>query len=53
MPEEQAFTVLVNIMFEYGLRELFKNNFEVLHLYFYQLDRLIEVSVLLMLSICL
>jgi hypothetical protein len=44
MPEEQAFTVLVSIMFEYGLRDLFKNNFEVLHLYFYQLDKLIEVE---------
>jgi hypothetical protein len=47
MPEEQAFTVLVSIMFEYGLRDLFKNNFEVLHLYFYQLDKLIEASVVL------
>lgn len=43
MPEEQAFCVLVKIMFEYKLRDLFKDSFEVLHLKFYQLDRLMEV----------
>ncbi|CAB1324640.1 unnamed protein product [Coregonus sp. 'balchen'] len=31
MPEEQAFCVLVKIMYEYGLRELYKKNFEDLH----------------------
>jgi len=45
MPEEQAFSVLVKIMFEYGLRELFKQNFEDLHCKFFQLERLMQVSV--------
>lgn len=44
MPEEQAFCVLVKIMFEYGLRDLFKQSFEGLHLKFYQLERLMQVS---------
>ena len=42
MPEEQAFGVLVEIMFAYGLRDLFRENFEQLQLRFYQLERLIE-----------
>nr|XP_035112701.1 rab GTPase-activating protein 1 isoform X3 [Callithrix jacchus]XP_035112709.1 rab GTPase-activating protein 1 isoform X3 [Callithrix jacchus] len=42
MPEEQAFSVLVKIMFDYGLRELFKQNFEDLHCKFYQLERLMQ-----------
>lgn len=42
MPEEQAFVVLVRIMQDYGVRNLFKSSFENLHLRFYQLDRLIE-----------
>ncbi|MFT7808822.1 rab GTPase-activating protein 1-like isoform X1 [Arapaima gigas] len=42
MPEEQAFCVLVKIMYDYGLRELYKNNFEELHCKFYQLERLIQ-----------
>ena len=44
MPEEQAFSVLVKIMFDYGLRELFKQNFEDLHCKFYQLERLMQVG---------
>lgn len=43
MPEEQAFCVLVKIMFEYGLRALYKNNFEDLHCKFYQLEKLMQV----------
>lgn len=43
MPEEQAFSVLVKIMFDYGLRELFKQNFEDLHCKFFQLERLMQV----------
>ena len=45
MPEEQAFAVLVKIMYEpeYGLREMFMNKFIELHVKFYQLERLIEV----------
>lgn len=44
MTEEEAFGVLVRIMFDYGLRDLFKPGFEALHLRFYQLDRLTEVG---------
>ncbi|CAI5635459.1 unnamed protein product [Oreochromis niloticus] len=44
MPEEQAFCVLVKIMYEYGLRALYKNNFEDLHCKFYQLERLMQTS---------
>ena len=43
MPEEQAFCVLVTIMYQYGLRNLFRQGFEELHLKFYQLERLIQV----------
>ena len=42
MPEEQAFGVLVEIMFAYGLRDLYRENFEQLQLRFYQLNRLLE-----------
>ena len=43
MPEEQAFSVLVKIMFNYGHREMFKPSFELLHCMLFQLDKLIEV----------
>ncbi|MGH0143013.1 UNVERIFIED_CONTAM: hypothetical protein FKN15_052309 [Acipenser sinensis] len=43
MPEEQAFCVLVKIMYEYGLKELYRNNFEDLHCKFYQLERLLQM----------
>ncbi|CAL1530550.1 unnamed protein product [Lymnaea stagnalis] len=42
MPEEQAFCVLVKIMYEYQLRDLFKQGFQILHLKFYQLERLMQ-----------
>lgn len=42
MPEEQAFCVFVRIMQNYGLRNLFRNNFDELYLKFYQLDQLLE-----------
>ncbi|XP_077572848.1 rab GTPase-activating protein 1-like isoform X1 [Stigmatopora nigra] len=42
MPEEQAFCVLVKIMFQYGLRALYKNNFEDLHCKFHQLEKLMQ-----------
>uniref|UniRef100_H2YCK4 Rab-GAP TBC domain-containing protein n=1 Tax=Ciona savignyi TaxID=51511 RepID=H2YCK4_CIOSA len=42
MPEEQAFCVLIKIMFDNNMRDLFKNGFESLHLKFYQLERSIE-----------
>ncbi|KAI1305376.1 Rab GTPase-activating protein 1 [Halotydeus destructor] len=41
MPEEQAFCVLVKIMQEYGLRNMFKVGFEELQLRFFQLEKLI------------
>ena len=44
MPEEQAFGVLVKIMFDYSLRDFFRNDFEMLHLHFYQLERLLQVN---------
>ena len=43
LDEATAFSTLVKIMYDYGLRELFKPGFETLHLRFYQLDRLIQV----------
>uniref|UniRef100_A0A2R5LGU6 Putative rab gtpase-activating protein 1 n=1 Tax=Ornithodoros turicata TaxID=34597 RepID=A0A2R5LGU6_9ACAR len=42
MPEEQAFGVFCKIMGEYGLRDLFRNSFEFLHLKLFQLERLVE-----------
>ncbi|KAI6192108.1 hypothetical protein M3Y97_00300800 [Aphelenchoides bicaudatus] len=42
MDDEQAFCVLVRIMFDYELRDLFKLGFDSLHLRFYQLQKLIE-----------
>ena len=44
MPEEQAFGVLVKVMHRWGLRDMFKENFEQLQLRLYQLDRLIETN---------
>lgn len=43
MPEEQAFCVLVKLMYDYGLRDLYKDRFDNLHMRFYQLNRLMEV----------
>lgn len=45
MDDEKAFCVLVRIMFDYQLRDLFKLGFDSLHLRFFQLQKLIEVSV--------
>lgn len=42
MPEEQAFNLLVKIMYKYEIREIFKTNFECLHLRFFQLESLIK-----------
>lgn len=42
MPEEQAFCVLVKIMYDYGLRDHYRNNFEDLHCKFFQLERLLQ-----------
>lgn len=44
MPEEQAFCVFVKIMYDYGLRELYRNNFEDLHCKFFQLEKLMQVG---------
>lgn len=45
MPEEQAFSLLLKIMFDYEFRNLYRDGFENLHLKLYQLDRLIEVII--------
>lgn len=45
MPEEQAFGVLVKIMFEYNLRNFYKDGFHDLHMRFYQLERTLQVNV--------
>ncbi|XP_065226884.1 rab GTPase-activating protein 1-like isoform X1 [Planococcus citri] len=42
MPEEQAFCVLVRLMYDYKLRNLYKDGFENLNLRLYQLSRLLE-----------
>lgn len=42
MPEEEAFSVLVSLMYDYGLRDLYKDGFENLYLRLYQLNRLIQ-----------
>lgn len=42
MPEEDAFCVLQSLMYDYGLRDLYKHGFEVLYLRLYQLERLIK-----------
>lgn len=42
MPEEEAFCALVVIMYKYGLRNLYKDNFDMLYMYLYQLSRLIK-----------
>lgn len=47
MPEEEAFSVLVSIMYDYGLRELYKANFENLSLRLFQLTCMLRVSALL------
>ncbi|RZF46463.1 hypothetical protein LSTR_LSTR012538 [Laodelphax striatellus] len=45
MPEEQTFCVLVKLMYDYGLRDLYKDGFECLYLRLYQLNRLMEEQV--------
>ena len=42
MPEEQTFNLLVKIMYRYEIREIYKTNFECLHLRFFQLESLIR-----------
>lgn len=44
MPEEEAFSVLVALMYDYGLRDLYKHRFESLYIRLYQLNRLMKVS---------
>jgi hypothetical protein len=43
MPEEQAFCILVKVMYDYGLRDLYKDGFENLYMRLYQLNKLMEV----------
>ncbi|XP_049297656.1 rab GTPase-activating protein 1 isoform X1 [Anopheles funestus] len=42
MPEEEAFCVLVALMYNYGLRDMYKMGFESLYLRLYQLNRLMK-----------
>jgi len=42
MPEEEAFSLLVKLMFNYGLREMFLPDMAGLHLHLYQFERLLE-----------
>lgn len=42
MPEEEAFCVLIALMYDYGLRDMYKQGFESLYLRLYQLDRLMK-----------
>ena len=44
--------MLVKIMYDYGLRALYRNNFEDLHCKFYQLERLMQVRKLLFSNVC-
>lgn len=44
MPEEEAFAVVVKLMQEYRLREIFKPSMAELGLVLYQLKHLVEVS---------
>lgn len=44
MSEEQAFCTLVKIMYNYGLRDLYKLGFDNLHLRFFQLTALTKVK---------
>ena len=44
MPEEEAFAVLVSIMHDYTMRELYKPDMFQLGLCIYQLECLIQVS---------
>lgn len=45
MPEEQAFCVLLKLMYDYGLRDLYKDGFECLYIRLYQLNRLMQEHV--------
>lgn len=42
MPDEDAFTLFIKIMYNYGVRDMFKAGFSDLQLKFYQLAKLIE-----------
>lgn len=44
MPEEETFAVLVKLMQDYRLREMFKPTMAELGLYMYQLENLVQVS---------
>lgn len=46
MPEEQAFCVLLKLMYDYGLREFYKDGFETVYLKLYQLNKLMEVCII-------
>lgn len=46
MPEEQAFCVLLKLMYDYGLREFYKDGFETVYLKLFQLNKIMEVSLI-------
>lgn len=46
MPEEEAFAVLVKLMQDYRLRELFKPSMAELGLCMYKLECLIQVTII-------
>ncbi|XP_050442635.1 rab GTPase-activating protein 1-like isoform X2 [Adelges cooleyi] len=45
MPEEQAFCVLLKLMYDYGLREFYKDGFETVYLKLYQLNKIMEEQI--------
>lgn len=45
IPEEESFCVLVALMYNYGLRDMYKMGFESLYLRLYQLNRLMKENI--------
>lgn len=48
MPEEEAFAVLVKLMQDYKMRDMFKPSMAELGVYMYQLENLVQVWLLMM-----
>ena len=48
MPEEEAFAVLVKLMQEYKMRDMFKPTMAELGLCMYQLENLVQVQLLIL-----
>eukprot|EP00729_Bicosta_minor_P006480 gene6480-261_t len=45
MPEEDAFCLFIKIMYDYKVRDMFKNGFAQMQVKYYQLTRLIQVHI--------